>query len=752
MNVSEEMYRRIVEAVPEGIWVVDPEGRTIFSNRRMAEILRIDYESMPEQTCFSCVFPDELEDAERHFARTLAGDSRPFDFRLRRGDGSPVWVSISCMPVCDDTGAQVGLLGLFSDITERKQAEAALRESEERFRNMADTAPVMIWVSDEKKQLTFFNKTWLNFTGRTMEQELGDGWAAGVHPDDVQNCYETFSSAFDAHRNFQVEYRLRRADGEYRSILCSGVPRFLPGGIFAGYIGCDIDITDLQSEERFRELAENIDQVFWMLDLDKDQVLYVSPSFEKVWGCSAASYRDRNWLAETVHAEDRGRFVLFRENAKAKPVEETYRILRPDGTVRWIHDRAFLVCDADGIPYRVARIAEDVTAHRELEEELRQAHKMEAIGRLAGGVAHDFNNLLTVIGGYARMLFDGAPAQDPTRAKLEQILTASDRASVLTMQLLAISRRQAVQLKLVNANHLLSNMASLLRRIIGENITIETAFDPELSCIKVDPHQLEQVVMNLAANARDAMPNAGRFRIETSMADATDKQCEDGGRGTAKCVRLRISDTGCGMDDRTRERAFEPFFTTKGVGKGTGLGLSMVYGFVHQNQGTIHVVSEPGQGTIFDLYFPAQSEREAEPESPVNRFSKTDATETVLVAEDEPAVRELVRQTLEQRGYTVLEAKDGYEALRVFEQRKGEIHLVLTDVIMPLMNGRELAKRLESIRPGMKIVYMSGYTDEVLAFHGFAQPEIEFIQKPFTPSELAEKVELALSVDRRAGQ
>uniref|UniRef100_Q01RQ0 histidine kinase n=1 Tax=Solibacter usitatus (strain Ellin6076) TaxID=234267 RepID=Q01RQ0_SOLUE len=750
MSINEEMYRRIVEAVPEGIWVVGGEGRTIFSNRRMAEILGVEYESMSEQTCFGCVFPDELADAERHFARTFGGDSRPFDFRLRRGDGSPVWVSISCMPVHDDKGTQVGLLGLFSDITERKQAEAALRESEERFRNMADTAPVMIWVSDENKQLTFFNKTWLKFTGRTMEQELGEGWAAGVHPEDIQNCYETFCSAFDAHRNFQIELRLRRADGEYRSMLCSGVPRFAPGGVFAGYIGCDIDITDLQSEERFRELAENINQVFWMLDLDTSRVLYISPSFEKVWGCSAAAYQDHDWLVETVHAEDRGRFILFRESAKAEAVEETYRIVRPDGTIRWIHDRAFLVRDSEGKPYRVAGIAEDVTAHRELEEELRQAHKMEAIGRLAGGVAHDFNNLLTVIGGYARMLFDGANAQDPTRAKLEQILTASDRASVLTMQLLAISRRHAIQPKLVNVNNLLTSMASLLRRIIGEHITIETALDPELSCIKVDPHQIEQVVMNLAANARDAMPNAGKFRIETSMALAPDKPGEDSGRSAAKCVRLRIGDTGCGMDDRTRQRAFEPFFTTKGVGRGTGLGLSMVYGFVHQNQGTIHVSSEPGQGTIFDLCFPAQPEREAEPETPVNRLSKTDATETVLVAEDEPAVRELVRQTLEQRGYTVLEAKDGYEALRVFEQRKNEIHLLLTDVIMPLMNGRELAKRLESLRPGMKIVYMSGYTDEVLAFHGFAQPEIEFIQKPFTASELANKVELVLSVDRRA--
>ncbi len=635
-----------------------------------------------------------------------------------------------------------------SSLRQRKRAEAALRESEERFRNMADTAPVMIWVSGENRQLTFFNKTWLGFTGRTMEQELGDGWIAGVHPDDLQNSEETFRSAFDARQNFQAEYRLRRADGEYRSILCSGVPRFASEGIFAGYIGCDIDITDLQSEERFRQLAENIDQVFWMLDLDTGQVLYISPSFENVWGCSVASYRDRDWLVQTVHAEDRGRFVAFRENTKAEPVEETYRIVRPDGAVRWIHDRAFLVCDPEGKTYRVAGIAEDVTTHRELEEELRQAQKMEAIGRLAGGVAHDFNNLLTVIGGYAKMLFDGAHDADPTRAKLEQILSASNRASVLTGQLLAISRRQVLQPRLVNVNNLLANMGSLLRRIIGEHIDIETALDPELSWIKVDPHQLEQVVMNLAANARDAMPDAGRLRIETGMAHVAEKQGEDDGNGAAKCVRLRISDTGCGMDDRTRERAFEPFFTTKGVGKGTGLGLSTVYGFVHQNQGTIHIWSEPGQGTIFDLYFPAVTGKEPEIDRPVAQPRQTAATATVLVAEDESAVRGLVKQTLEQLGYTILEATDGYEALRIIEQGNSEIHLLLTDVIMPLMNGRELAKRLQSIRPAVRILYMSGYTDEVLAFHGIDQPEIDFIQKPFTPSELVGKVELALSVER----
>ena len=635
---------------------------------------------------------------------------------------------------------------------QRRRAAAVLRESEERFRNMADTAPVMIWVTDSDKLFTFVNKTWLSFTGRRIEDELGNGWAAGVHPDDLQRCYEIFCSAFDARRRFQAECRLRRADGEYRSILCSGVPRFAPDGVFAGYIGSDIDITDLQSEERFRQLAENIDQVFWMFDAATDQLLYVSPAFEKVWGAKAADLQsDRDWLIKTVHPEDQERVASGLGRGRSEPIDDVYRIVRPDGSVRWIHGRTFPVCDSDGVPYRIAGLAEDVTAHRELEEQLRQANKMEAIGRLAGGIAHDFNNLLTIIGGHAQLLLDGRPAH-PGRDRLEEILAAANRASTLTSQLLAFGRRQVLQPKLINVNHLLANMEALLRRIIGEQITIETTLDPALSCIKIDPHQLEQVVMNLAANARDAMPNSGRFAIETRIVCAADEQNEAGNGRTGSWVHLRISDTGCGMDDRTRERAFEPFFTTKGIGKGTGLGLSTVYGIVQQNQGTIHISSEPGQGTVFDIYFPAVPEMEAGSERPASRPLKAEAAETILVAEDEPGVRGLVRETLQQLGYTVLEAADGYEALGIVERGEIEIHLLITDVIMPLMNGRELAARLESIRPGTKVLYMSGYTDEVLAFHGIVKPEINFIHKPFTPSELAGKVEMVLAAKRAAGQ
>jgi signal transduction histidine kinase/ActR/RegA family two-component response regulator len=469
-----------------------------------------------------------------------------------------------------------------------------------------------------------------------------------------------------------------------------------------------------------------------------------------VWGCSSADlYRNRNWLAGTVHPEDRDRFLAFREKQISETVEEFYRIVRPDGSIRWIYDRGFPIRDAEGKLYRVAGIAEDITAHREMEEQLRQAQKMEAVGRLAGGIAHDFNNLLTVIGGYSQMLLDGTQTEDPKREKLEQIVSAANRAGALTKQLLAFSRQHLIEPKLVNINHLLTNMEALLRRIMGEYIRIETSLLPEAGYIKVDPHQLEQVVMNLAANARDAMPNGGLFRIETKMAEAAEMPTEGSLGGPGKCVELRISDSGCGMDKRTLERAFEPFFTTKGVGKGTGLGLSMVYGIVRQNQGTISVYSKPGQGTVFELRFPTASEGEEEAELSMDLPLKTAATETVLLVEDEPAVRGLVRGALEQLGYAVLEAADGYEALRVIEHHESMIHLLLTDVIMPLMNGHELAMRMKSIHPDIKVIYMSGYTDDTLAFHGITQTEIDFIQKPFTQSELREKLRAVLAADKR---
>jgi PAS domain S-box-containing protein len=750
ISEGERRLRLAKDAAKLGIYEYDITTGTILWDARVRELWGVGPdEPITIDTFFAGLHPDDRPRIQGRLQRAVdpEGNGEYYgEYRvIGRIDGRERWVAASGQ-VFFENGRAVRMVGTGKDITERKQAEEELRESEERFRNMADTAPVMIWVTGPDKACTFVNRTWLDFTGRTMEQELGFGWAECVHPDDRDRNYERFSAAFDARQTFQVESRWRRADGEYRLVLCTGVPRFAPGGSFAGYIGSKIDITDLQSEMRFRQLAENIDQVFWMLDIGTQRVLYVSPAFEKVWGIrSAAAYHGPDWWMSSIHPEDRDRCRAFASKLKSEAAQETYRIVRPDGSVRWIHDRAFLVYDSDGKPYRVAGLAEDVTAHRELEEELRQAYKMEAIGRLAGGIAHDFNNLLTVVGGYLHLVLAATPPSDPRHDKLKHILAASNRASTLTSQLLAFSRKQMVQPKAVNVNDLLTNMEALLRPVMGEHIHLATDLGRDLPCVKADPNQLEQVLINLAANARDAMPKGGEFLIRTSAGDGRGQA--GSGHESGPCVRIQISDTGCGMSSNVLKHVFEPFFTTKEVGKGTGLGLSTVYGIIQQNHGTIHVSSHPDRGTTFEIVLPAAAEDEdAKPAaSPLESLS---GTETILVAEDEPGVRNLVCEMLEQLGYRVLQAADGCEALRVLEQQ-GPVDVLLTDVIMPALGGPELAKRVRSMAPGTKVIYMSGYTDDALANYGLAQPGTAYIQKPFTPVDLAEKLRQVLGANLR---
>jgi PAS domain S-box-containing protein len=496
-----------------------------------------------------------------------------------------------------------------------------------------------------------------------------------------------------------------------------------------------------ESDERFRQMAGSIDQIFWMLDVRTNRILYVSPAFERVWGRRPESLTERSGLLDTVHPDDRARVGEYLKRSTMEACKETYRIIRPEGAVRWILDRAFPVFNQDGELYRITGTSEDITDLRALEEQLRQAQKMEAVGRLAGGIAHDFNNLLTVVGGYLHMVLEATPPEDPRHHKLKQILTASNRASTLTSQLLAFGRKQMLQPKVVNVTNLLTNMDALLRRVMGEHIRLQTDLGNDLPCVKADPNQLEQVLINLAANARDAMPEGGEFRIRTNLVKGKAEAGFD--RDPGPCVRIQISDTGCGMDQDVLEHLFEPFFTTKGLGKGTGLGLSSVYAIIQQNNGTIEVSSSPGRGTTFEILLPAVPEsEEAKPAD--TPFESLRGTETILVAEDEPAVRTLVCGTLEQLGYTVLQAGDGHDALRILEQHD-PVHLLLTDVIMPVMGGRELAKRVSSFRPATRILYMSGYTDDTLAFYGLPQAGSAYIQKPFTPVALAEKLRQVLS-------
>ena len=378
---------------------------------------------------------------------------------------------------------------------------------------------------------------------------------------------------------------------------------------------------------------------------------------------------------------------------------------------------------------------------KQRDEQLRQAQKMEAIGNLAGGIAHDFNNLLTVITGYSELVLKKMADSDPQRRKLEEIKKAGDRAAALTQQLLAFSRRQILQPKVVDVNAIISGMASMLQRLVGEDVHVNIALAPEIGSVKADPGQLEQVIMNLVVNARDAMPNGGKVTIETVNIDRIPVFSAKPEAATKRpYVMLAVSDTGTGMDEATRARIFEPYFTTKSAGKGTGLGLSTVYGIVKQSDGEILVYSEPGHGATFKVYLPRVDHVATEPAAVASAESLPSGTETILLVEDEPGVRAFAGEALRMQGYTILEARHGIEAQLLSAQHPASIHLLLTDVVMPQMNGREVAERLLPQRPGLKVLYMSGYAEQAVINRGIMESGFAFLPKPFTQHALLSKV------------
>lgn len=487
------------------------------------------------------------------------------------------------------------------------------------------------------------------------------------------------------------------------------------------------------SEERFRQLAENIEDVFWLSDPGKMQMLYVSPAYARIWGRSCTSLLEHpaSWLAG-IHPEDRARVEATLPNQLLGPWEETYRIVRPDRSVRWIRDRAFPVRNAENEVYRVAGVSRDITQYRLLEDQFRQAQKMEAIGRLAGGIAHDFNNLLSVILSYASMVVADLEPGDPNRVPVEQIHRAGERAAALTRQLLAFSRQQPLEPRVTDLAQVVREMEPMLARLLGADIELRLHIGALEGRVYVDAGQFEQVVMNLAVNARDAMPRGGALEIGLQDVQASSEE--------PARVELSVTDTGTGMDDATRERIFEPFFTTKERGKGTGLGLATVFGIVEQSRGAVRVASEVGRGTTFSVSFPCTAGVVAQAPTRVPHHELR-GTETVLLVEDDEQVRQASCAILRRNGYTVLEAQSAQHACELAANHgTGPIHLLMTDVVMPRMSGRELASQLAPARPQLKVLFVSGYTERVVTDHGVRTAKDAFLPKPIEPAALLRKV------------
>ncbi|MEO8699462.1 MAG: ATP-binding protein [Kofleriaceae bacterium] len=478
------------------------------------------------------------------------------------------------------------------------------------------------------------------------------------------------------------------------------------------------------SDERFRQLAENIHEVFWLSDPAGTTMLYVSPAYERIFGRSCTSlYTDpRDWQ-RTLHPEDRDRMIAFASAATAEVRQATFRIVR-DGRARSIHTSVFPVRDAVGAVIRVAGVSEDITEKLELEEQVRQTQKLESLGLLAGGVAHDFNNVLAAIGANAGMLAEAIPTSDENRELVDDIQHAVDRASSLTRQLLAFSRRQIADPIVLDLNAAIADTRKMLRRMVGEDIVITTSLEPELGCARIDPGYFVQILMNLVVNARDAMPRGGTLSITT--------------RNLGTDVVVEVSDTGTGMPADVKARVFEPFFTTKGVGKGTGLGLSVVHGIVQQANGRIEIDSVVGSGTTIRVVFPAAN-------APADAIADVaimaaHGVEKIVLVDDDVFVRRSTSRALRARGYTVLEAADGNAALRLLDR---DVDLLVTDVVMPGMDGRELVEMARAKRPSLKVLYVSGYTDDAVVSH-LGDTKVMLLEKPFHGHALAGKVRTIL--------
>ena len=752
----------VQQQMPVGVVVAEvPSGRLVSVNAQMTEIFRTSF--MPAADLYSyhewVGFHSNgtpYTAMEWPLARTVSAREsvRGEEIRIQRGDGTDGFVRMSSAPVIDATGNLVAAVAIVVDVTDQRKAERAVKSTDERLRFVARATTDVIWDWDIKTNALVWNDSVETVFGHKQHRIYPEiqWWYDHLHPEDRDRVIAGVQTVLgDGSTNWSDQYRYQREDGTYANVVDRGYIARDHTGAALRMIGAMTDVTERTRSEaaiRFQAQLLNAVQQAVVATDPAGVVIFWNKFAENLYGWSAqeAVGGTIEELTPSPFLRDHSEEIVVRGAAGESWTGE-FLVQGKTGKAFPALLTTSPVLDEKGRVLGFVRVSIDLTERRNLEEQFRQSQKMDAVGRLAGGIAHDFNNLLTVIRLNTEIILDSFDATDPRSEDVKQIKSAAERASSLTRQLLAFSRKQILQPRVLDMNTVVGTVEPMLRRLIGEDITITSQCGAR-GYVVADPGQLEQILVNLVVNARDAMPQGGRIGIETKNVELDEHYTSEHAPVIAgRYVMLAVTDTGVGMNADTKEHAFDPFFTTKDPGKGTGLGLATVYGIVKQSGGYVWIYSEPAHGTALKLYFPEVSAAAAfgaGPEYQPSMKTPKRGSETILLVEDEEAVRGLACRILERQGYRVIPAEHGREAMEIATKESGQIDLVLTDVVMPGMNGRGLVERLAGIRPAIKSLYMSGYTDDDIIRRGFIEPSKSFLQKPFTSEALLQTVRKVL--------
>ncbi len=765
---SEQRRRLALEAANAGTWEWDLQTNANIWSDELWPLYDMDPHSCEPSYAqwLKTVHPDNLAVVEQAFQKA-AREGLPLniEWRVQRRDGSERWLMSQGVPFKDGQGSIRRYLGTVLDITERKRAEEERLKSESHFRALVQTIPDLIWLKDRDGTYLSCNPMFERFYGARQEYIVGKNDYDFVDRELADSFREHDRKAMEAGKPTLNEEWITFADnGQRVQLETIKTPVFDPSGAIIGVLGIGHDITERkrvenalrESETRLQLVLDGSQLGFWDWNIATGEVVRNARWAEMLgYTMEEVELSVKQWT-DLHHPDDRDpAWQSINDHLEGRtPVHQIeYRMLTKDGQYKWILDQAKIVSwDAQGKPLRMCGTHTDITErklaeqeHEKLQNQLTQAQKMESVGRLAGGVAHDFNNMLSVILGYAELAMDQVDPSSSLYQELREIYSAGKRSADITRQLLAFARKQTIAPRILDLNETVEGMLKMLRRLIGEDIALAWLPGSGLAQAKMDPSQLDQLLANLCVNARDAIAGVGKVTVETGMVTFDEGYCKDhAGFTPGDFILLSVSDDGCGMDKEVLQNIFEPFFTTKEVGRGTGLGLATVYGIVKQNNGFVNVYSEPGHGTTFNIYLPVHQSHPGEIQAEIITDIPSGGTETILIVEDDASVLNLGKTMLERLGYTVLTANTPADAIRLAKANAGKIHLVITDVVMPEMNGRDVADQLRTLSPDIKILFMSGYTADVIAPQGILDEGVCFIHKPFSIKDLAVKVREAL--------